>query len=624
MPFGLSNAPRTFTKALKQLIGDLSFVKVYMDDILIHSNSEEEHYNHVKYILQILKEHGASVNFEKSQFKQSEIHFLGHTINEFGIKANLNSFNKHEIVLPNKAKALQKLLGFLNWFRPYVKDFASLTSSLYQKINSKDKRLKWSIEEENNFKILLERIKENQTLNHVELNQPFTLEVDASDTGIGSTLFQKNKIIGFFSSSFKKSERNYSISEKEFLAILKSLNHFRQILLGAKILVKTDHFNNIFDKELNGRKQRWKILLQEYDIELIHVNGDQNSSADILSRISKNQNNTLTSCYNLQAQSNLYSKQISRYTELLDQLLILNPDRKMENIRIQLEKIHEYLLHPGYIMFQATLSEYMNIDKIKKLIQKVSDNCVECQRQKNYNYKIGKIKILDKIRELHEDISIDIKGPIKTIHFKTNLKNKVFYILAITEFISRYTEVIILNDINSNTICHAIENHYLNRHKLPKICRTDNGRQFIAEKFKHLLNKYGITHILTSSHNPSGNSIIERINKEVGIALRFSKGCCLKEVKWNIWRRINLTVNRITGSSPFLIFNTDKDNLTAFKTKEIKIEEIKQRIRRQMLENVRKDNLKRKNIRINVGDLIMKKNFDPLKCLRDSKDHIKL
>ncbi|KAG0439695.1 Retrovirus-related Pol polyprotein from transposon [Dictyocoela muelleri] len=111
----------------------------------------------------------------------------------------------------------------------------------------------------------------NQTLSHVDLNKSFILEVDASESGMGATLFQDKNINGFYSTSFKKHERNYTISEKEFLSIIKSLNHFRQIILGSKITIRTDHANNLFNKDLTTRKKRWKILLQEYDYELEYV-----------------------------------------------------------------------------------------------------------------------------------------------------------------------------------------------------------------------------------------------------------------------------------------------------------------------------------------------------------------
>ncbi|KAG0430536.1 Retrovirus-related Pol polyprotein from transposon opus [Dictyocoela muelleri] len=129
MPFGLSNAPKTFIKAINKLLGDIEQIKTYMDDILVHSDTISNHMKHLEYVLNRLFKHGASVNFEKSHFCRTEIHYLGHIINGTGIKADISSFNNKELTLPVKPKDLQRLLGFMNWFRPFIKNYAALTQT---------------------------------------------------------------------------------------------------------------------------------------------------------------------------------------------------------------------------------------------------------------------------------------------------------------------------------------------------------------------------------------------------------------------------------------------------------------------------------------------------------------
>ncbi|KAG0419961.1 Transposon Tf2-8 polyprotein [Dictyocoela roeselum] len=101
---------------------------------------------------------------------------------------------------------------------------------------------------------------------------------------MGATPYQKNKIVGLYSCLFRKSELNYTIKEKDFFAILKALNHFRQLVLGTKIMIRTDHANNLFNKELTQRQQKWSLLLQEFDYEISYVKGKENILTDILSR----------------------------------------------------------------------------------------------------------------------------------------------------------------------------------------------------------------------------------------------------------------------------------------------------------------------------------------------------
>ncbi|KAG0439691.1 Retrovirus-related Pol polyprotein from transposon opus [Dictyocoela muelleri] len=150
MPFGLSNAPRTFIKAINKLLGDIEHVKIYIDDILVHSYTISNHMKHLEYVLNRLFKHEASVNFKKSHLCQTEIHYLGHIINGTGIKADISSFYNKELTLPVKPKDLQKLLGFMNWFRIFIKNYAALTQTFYKRIHSNDKKITYTEEEKQN------------------------------------------------------------------------------------------------------------------------------------------------------------------------------------------------------------------------------------------------------------------------------------------------------------------------------------------------------------------------------------------------------------------------------------------------------------------------------------------
>ncbi|KAG0416461.1 Gag-Pro-Pol polyprotein, partial [Dictyocoela roeselum] len=123
-----------------------------------------------------------------------------------------------------------------------------------------------------------------------------------------------------------------------------------------------------------------------------------------------------------------------------------------------------------------------------------------------------------------------------------------------TKYISRYAEVAVIGNIDSKTICNAIKNNWFEVYGYPKVCITDNGRQFNSKNFRSLMNSNDIKHINTSPHNPSGNSVAERINKKIGLALRLSRNVLLEEYITRIRLRINLTANRTTGHSQYRIF----------------------------------------------------------------------
>ncbi|KAG0440977.1 hypothetical protein DMUE_1380 [Dictyocoela muelleri] len=109
-----------------------------------------------------------------------------------------------------------------------------------------------------------------------------------------------------------------------------------------------------------------------------------------------------------------------------------------------------------------------------------------------------------------------------------------FYILVATDLFSRYSEIKFINDINSKTICKSLEEMWFKQHPIPSKCLTDSGRQFKSLNFNNLMKKYRIDHIFTSTHNPTGNYIIERINREISVALRLSRNNNLKTAGINI------------------------------------------------------------------------------------------
>ncbi|KAG0436252.1 Transposon Tf2-6 polyprotein [Dictyocoela muelleri] len=482
---------------------------------------------------------------------------------------------------------------------------------MYEKLRKNEGKFRWDNQNDEALEEIVRIIKTNQVLSHPNLKDEFLLEVDASKLGMGATLFQKNKIIGFYSSLFKNSELNYTISEKEFYAIIKALNHFRQLILETKIVIRTDHSNNLHNKELTKRQQRWSLLLQEYDYKLCFVKANENLLADFLSRNFKQQK---TKEKIMMIQTNaliLKHNEADKFAKLVSELKPFIESKTNYTLIInKIQEIHEILTHPGYNMMISTIAERTNIDNLKSIVKRVCNDCEKCQKEKDNFFKTPKIEFIESFPKLYECIAIDIKGPIKYKHFKVVSKSKMFYLLVITEFISRYTEVSVINNIDSNTICNSIKENWFDLYGFPKVCITDNGRQFNSKNFRSLMNNNGIKHINTSPHNPSGNSVVERINKEIGLALRLSRNSPLDECIVRIWRRINLTVNRTTGHSPYRIFFYKEYSNIVEDKQNIEIEDIQKKLLSQFKKNINKENKNKNNFNIKKGDLILKKNFD--------------
>ncbi len=286
VPFGLKTAPRAFQCIMADTFSDLPFVRVFLDDILICSLNKEDHLNHVETVLKRLKEANISINYKKSNFLQHEVNYLGCKINEYGIKPDASRIEKLDhMEHPKTIRQCRRLIGIIEWFRPFI-PMLSIKIKEITKKTKKGVKFNWSWDDTNTVNKIIDEIKKGTLLNIPDTTQGFELEVDASNKGIGGTLTQNNKIIGFFSKQLLQSQQNYSIMEKEMFAVMKSCEHFQKITQGSKIIIYTDHANLLFEgSNLSNRISKWKVLMSEQNYELRYKKGKTNVMADHLSRL---------------------------------------------------------------------------------------------------------------------------------------------------------------------------------------------------------------------------------------------------------------------------------------------------------------------------------------------------
>ena len=180
---------------------------------------------------------------------------------------------------------MQRILGLIDWFRDYVANLSIDLANIYGKTH-KSLTFTWTNEDASLIQQVLTKIKEQTLLNYPDYNAPFQLFTDAYEVGIGAILKQKDKLIGFYSYKLNPSESNYSIMQKELFAVIKSLLHFKPIIFTSHIEIFTTNINILTTLHADSRRiARWKLLLCEYDIKLIHIPGKQNVGADSLSRL---------------------------------------------------------------------------------------------------------------------------------------------------------------------------------------------------------------------------------------------------------------------------------------------------------------------------------------------------
>ncbi|MEG0619454.1 MAG: reverse transcriptase domain-containing protein, partial [Bacilli bacterium] len=199
MPFGLSDAPRTFQKAMNRLLGHLTFVKIYLDDILIHSETEEDHFNHVKTVLETLKLSNLTINKDKSSFFKNSVEYLGFVINKDVIKPNTCRINTYKLPEIKTKRNLQKVLGLINYYRPFVYNISKKLSPIYDKLKGKNTNIKWENSDQEIIENIIKEIKKGILLSYPDVKKPYQLYTDASLYAIGGILKQENNLIGIYS-----------------------------------------------------------------------------------------------------------------------------------------------------------------------------------------------------------------------------------------------------------------------------------------------------------------------------------------------------------------------------------------------------------------------------------------
>ena len=290
LPFGICNSPGEFQRAMDLLFGSLfnKGVSVYIDDITIATDTFEEHLECLGEVLKRCCKNGLYLKVTKSHLGCKEVPMLGHVVGRGGIMPDPKKVAViRDARPPMNRKELQSFLGFAGYLRKFVPFYSDVALPLTE-LNKPNVRWEWRDVHDQAFQALKNAICE-QTLLNVLGDGLFVLLCDASDYAIGSALAQWRDeelfFIAYGSKKFGKHEVNWSVREKEAFAIRWSLEHFRDYVRGHKILVLTDHANlQWMDKATEGKIIRWVLYMQQFDIEIRTLKGDDNVVADWLSR----------------------------------------------------------------------------------------------------------------------------------------------------------------------------------------------------------------------------------------------------------------------------------------------------------------------------------------------------
>ena len=301
LPFGLCNAPATFERLMENVLRHLQWEKclLYLDDILIYGRTFDETLHNLELVLERLKKANLKMKPKKCSLMQTSLEFLGHIVSENGLAplpSKLDAVRDWpSLSTVPRAKlrtAVKSFLGLVSYYRRFIRNMSQIAYPLYE-LTKKTSTLVWTDQCEASFMRLKAALTSAPVLSFPDVQgSDFILDTDASNTGIGAVLSQvqdgEEKVIGFFSKLLSDSERNYCITKREFLAVIRAVEHFKPYLYGQHFLVRTDNAAVSHLLTLSGcnpQIQRWQLFLSSFKFDLVHRPGHKHTNADSMSRM---------------------------------------------------------------------------------------------------------------------------------------------------------------------------------------------------------------------------------------------------------------------------------------------------------------------------------------------------
>lgn len=545
VPFGLSTASQALSRVMNHIFIDLEpRVFVYLDDLIIATNDFDEHLRLLQEVARRLQMAGLTINADKSVFCRRSIRYLGYVLDESGWNVDKEKTEAiNQFPTPSSKKEVQRFLGMAGWYRRFIRDFSKVAAPLTELTKAKVK-FRWNERCEVAFNSLKQLLCTAPVLSTPDYTKPFSISCDASDVALGAVLSQEHdgneKAIAYFSKKLSPSERKYSVTERECLAVIRAIEKFRGYVEGSRFTVYCDHSSLTYLKSMKNPTPlmaRWILRLNAFSFDIRFRKGSSNVVPDCLSRVGEVNAISSTDASDADPWYDQLREEVTAEREKYPDFKVVNgklfkncftkdelgvrsarwkevlPEaRRQEMIR----RFHDLptAAHLGYdrTLHKIQLDYYW--PKMAFDVKKYVKSCSVCKACKAPNTVLtpamGNVK---PARHPWELISIDWVGPM----VRSKSGNSV--LLVIVDWVTKYVIAEPFRMANAKQMVEFMEKYVFLKFSTPRIVLTDNGSQFLSHCFQSLFRRYNIEPMRTAFYTPMCNPA-ERTNRTIVTCIR--------------------------------------------------------------------------------------------------------
>ncbi|KAI5151978.1 hypothetical protein ENBRE01_2475 [Enteropsectra breve] len=523
MTMGFKNAPQMLQRIMNKIMEGIrgNGVEIYMDDIVIHAEKEKDHDILLQDVIRRLEVNNMKINPEKIQFKKKEIKLLGVTLN--GTEQEASEIKKNEALeypIPKNVSELRRFLGLTGWFRNFIAKYAEKTNKLTDGLKGRHKAWEWTKGMQEQFETIKQEVSELKKLLLANYNKEFMLRTDASLTGLGAVLLQKDdkdewRPVQWASKKLTPAESRYGITEREMYAVFWGIKKFEYELRGRRFKLITDHkaLEEIRRKAEfnNSRVNRWIEIIQEFDFEVHYNKGEELAAPDALSRLYENERGVKIKEGKMTKHRIVDGEKEFWIFDNGERRWMPEKDKRKEILM----EAHKKVGHKGLEATYYSVKSEMYWPGIRKDIEMLIKECNTCQR---VNRKTtGGSEFITTSRPM-EKIGIDLMF----------LNDPKTVLMVIIDYFSRMLKVEILKDKSAESITEALKKCFENGYRPVEII-TDNGREFCNERVKKLVWEYGIEHHKAGIEAHRSNGRVERVIRSIRDGLERMKEGTIRE-----------------------------------------------------------------------------------------------